>query len=167
MPRAFPEVPQEQYRPRWIGLEHYERVESVPDGMTWRPAFGPGDARFTMLCTIGDYYRLIRNRVSGEIAYYKRKHDDDAKSPAEKIDAEPTPRQQARFHTGSFAWFVDIHNRWHCVEVVRRTDNRITIRSATGWDAERVAPWPYPGELEFPTTPRFMQRLRKLKERNR
>jgi hypothetical protein len=165
MPRVFGHVPTNEYRPRWADMDKYERVEDVPPDLKWRPLQGPGDARFTALCTIGDFYRLIRDRETGAVAYYKRTLDDvPAKSPAEQIDAEPVPLKQQRYRKGVECWFIDTGDRWYLVKVADRTPNRITIASVTGFDSDRKCPWPYGELLEFPAmanNPLFM-RLRKL-----
>lgn len=169
MPRIFKDASTTQYRPRWKDLDLYERVESVPEGLKWSPMRGSGkDENVTLLRSMGDYYRLIRWRKTGEVAYFKRKDDTPAKSPSESIDAEPAPPKQQRFPKGAQAWFVDA-GRWFLVEVVERTTSpaRITIKSVTGFDADRAAPWEFGDVLEFPAndhSPLF-GRLRKLAAR--
>jgi len=167
-PRAFDDVPSYEYLPRWKDLDSFERVEDVPPDMKWSPMQGKPDARFTVLRTMGDFYRLIRDRNTGAVAYYKRKTDEPAKSPAESIDAEPAPKKQQRFPKGAQAWFVDA-GRWFLVEVVERTErpNRITVRSVTGWDADRHRAWSYGELLEFPALPNnpLFSRLKKLAAR--
>ena len=176
MPRVFADVARREYRPRWKDYDAFERVDTVPDGMKWMPTQGApqASANFTVLRTIGDYYRLIRNRATGEVAYFKRKVADAPATPAAKIDAEPEREKQVRYRKGTFCWFVDTDGRWYCCEVVDRqapntgdAAKRITIRSTTGFDAERVKAWPYGDLLEFPAkenNPLFL-RLRPLKAR--
>jgi hypothetical protein len=163
--RAFDNLPTYKYAPRWVDADKYERVEDAPPDVKWIPMQGKPEARFTVLRTIGDFYRLIRDRDTGAVSYYKRTLDDvPAKSPAEQIDAEPEPLKQQRYHKGSQCWFVDTGDRWYLVKVADRTPNRITIASVTGFDSDRKCPWPYGELLEFPAmanNPLFM-RLRKL-----
>lgn len=147
----------------------YIKVDSVPDGLTWKPGMGRGDAKNTTLMSLGNLYKLVRSRDTGAVTYYKHKSvDTDAKSPPEKIDAEPK-KKSVRFRQGTRAWFVDTGGRWFMVEIVRRADSpaRIAIKSVTGFDADRTSPWSYGEELEFPAkhnNPLFM-RLRKLSDR--
>lgn len=148
--------------------ERYEPIAVVPDGLTWKPAPPYTAKNFTVLLSLGGIYKLVRTRETGAVVYYKLK-DDTKATPAAQIDAEPQRKQQQRFHTGSQCWFVDTGSRWYLVEVVRRSDKppAISIKSVTGWDADRTAPWGYGEELEFPASqanPLF-QRLRKLKDR--
>lgn len=153
---------------RLAGQQRYERVDSVPDGLTWKPRKGRPSSAHTTLFSIGNIYKLVRVRETGDVTYYRlREAFADAKSPAEQIDAEPVPLKQQRFRAGTFAWFVDTGARWYCVEVVSRDEGRIIIRPTTGWDAERVSEWPYGNELEFPARPNnpLFMRLRKLNAR--
>lgn len=168
MPRTFADVPVSQYRARWKDLDKYERVDTVPDDLKWRPVTSPGDARFTVLCTIGDYYRLVRDRDTGAVVYYKRKDAGRAMSPKAQIDSEPKKRD-VRYRVGAHCWFVDSDARWYAVTVVAREPNRMTIRPVTGWDAERIKAWSYGNDLEFPAKSNnpLYQRLRPLKARAR
>lgn len=147
----------------------YAPVETVPDGLTWKPAPHKPPKDKTILYSMGNIYKLVRDRVTGEVAYFMREDADNTKSPASAIDAEPAKPKQVRYNTGKHCWFVDTDNRWYCCEVVERkqTPDRITIRPVTGWDAERVKEWPYSELLEFPAkdnNPLF-KRLRPLKAR--
>lgn len=182
----------------------YEQVDSVPDGLRWKPAPGPragsgsGPPRkppspderknkrrererrtpeqaTTTLFSFANTYMLVRMRATGAVTYYRLK-DMPEKSPAEKIDAEPTKKEQVRFRVGAQCWFVDTGGRWFLCEVVERTGHdratfgepgRIVIKSVTGWDADRKAPWEYGDLLEFPDKPNnpLFMRLRPLKAR--
>ena len=176
--------------PRPPSKDRYEQVASVPDNLRWKPApWGsrprvPGSRReklppnsHTVMFSLGNEYKLVRTRATGEVVYYRLK-DIEQKSPAEKIDTEPAKPEQVRYRVGCFCWFVDSDSRWYCCEVVERTGgdratagdaHRITLRPVTGWDAERVKEWPYGDLLEFPSLPAnpLFQRLRPLKARTR
>lgn len=146
----------------------YEPVASVPEGLRWKPGHGPKSARVTTLFSLGNIYKLQRDRDTGALWYYKLRDTGPEKSPAESIDAEPTAKKQIRYNVGKHCWLI-IDGRWFCCEVVGRTQEpaTITLRPTTGWDAERQTPWPHSETLEFtaqPTNPLF-QRLRPLKAR--
>jgi hypothetical protein len=144
----------------------YTPVATVPEGLTWKPFGGAVNKTHVVLLSLGNLYRLERNRETGEVAYFKHKDVDAPKSSAETIDAEPK-KKDVRFRVGSRCWFVDTGPRWYLVEIVRRADNRITIKSVAPFDADKTAPWPYPEELEFVDNPKnpLLQRLRKLNAR--
>ena len=146
----------------------YEPVDSVPEGLKWKPAGGNPAKGHTVLLSFGNIYRLVRDRTTGEVQYFKLK-DTPEKSPSEKIDAEPKKQEQIRYNTGKLCWFIDTGSRWFLCKVVERKPNRIVLRSETGWDADKQAPWPYGELLEFPckeNNPLFC-RLRPLKARYR
>ena len=89
-------------------------------------------------------------------------------TPAHIIDAEPTPPPgQVRYRVGTFCWLIDGSKRWWLCEVVGRPENRITLRSVTGKDAERCTDWPYGELLEFNAfkTSGLFSRLRPLRYR--
>jgi hypothetical protein len=147
----------------------------VPEGIRWKPIVGQKrtSAAVTLLSTPGGYYKSHRVLATGEITYYKLDESDVPATPKEKIDAEPTPAKQVRYRTGSVCWYV-AGGRWFAVEVVKRTGmdratygepSRVTIKSRTGWDADRVVEWPFGEELEFVANPRNMAFLRPLKAR--
>jgi hypothetical protein len=117
---------------------------------------------------LGNFYKLVRSRETGEVQYFKLKDTGPEISPAEKIDAEPTKKGQVRYRVGSHCWFV-LDGRWFCCEVVSRPPNRIVLRPVTGWDADRQAPWPHDGALEISDKPSnsLFQLLRPLKARVR
>lgn len=167
MGKTFKHVYSNVYRARWKDAASFVAVDSVPDGLVWAPYKGP-DTNFTVLRSIGDYYRLVRDRNTGAVVYFKRKHDDDKISPAETIDAEPQPPKQVRYRVGTQCWFV-IDTRWYLVEVVERQAHpeRITLRPVTGWDAERQTEWVFGELLQFGVTQNFrlFQHLRPLKAR--
>lgn len=175
MPRTLPRLPRAVYRDRSKYAHLYEPVASVPEGLRWKPATGSSnsDKNVTvLLSTPGSFYKLIRDRVTGEVVYFKMKDTGAEKSPADKIDTEgPTSQKQVRYRTGGFCWFVDTGSRWYCCEVVERKQDpaRIVLRPVTGWDAERQVQWSYGDLLEFPAlknNPVFC-RLRPLKARSR
>ncbi len=151
----------------------YEQVDTVPEGLTWKPGRGPQSGRTqganTTLFSLGNLYKLVRVRDTGAVTYFRLRDQGPEKSTAESIDAEPAPLKQQRFHVGALCWFIS-EGRWFQVQVVSRTQGstaRIVIRSHTGWDAERQTPWPLAGDLEFPAKPSnpIFQRLRKLSAR--
>ena len=178
MGKAFANVPTHDYRPRWKDLDKFERVENAPDDLRWSPMTGCGtaaDTRFTVLRSFGDYYRLIRDRNTGEVVYFKRKVEDAPATPKEKIDEEPKREGQVRYRVGARAWLV-VDGRWFCIEVVARTGlsrethgepQRITVKSVTGWDADKLTAWPYGDLLEFPALPsnHLFTQLRPLRDR--
>lgn len=141
----------------------YEPIESVPDGLTWKPSPGWSNTT-TTLYSIGNIYKLVRVRDTGAVTYFKLKGSDVPKSPAEKIDAEPK-KERKRLDVGSRCWFVDTGPHWYLVEIVARAPNRVTIKSVTGVDADKLAPWPHSELLEFPVHSPLFQRLRKLSAR--
>ncbi len=167
MPRVFASVPVHEYRHRWKDRDNYERVETVPDGMTWRPFFGPGDARFTVLCTIGDFYRLIRDRDTGAVVYFKMKDTGPEISPKEKIDAEPPKPKQVRFRKGTRCWFVVDTGHWFLCDVEDRLPQRIVLRPVTGWDVDRQVEWQLVAPLELSSVSHAFKRLRPLAARYR
>lgn len=155
--------------------EDYEPVASVPEGLTWKP--GPGVTTNVMLYSIGNIYKLVRDRVTGAVQYFKLKDTGPEKSPNEKIDAEPAREAQVRYRVGTMCWFIDEGSHWFLCEVVERTGKdratfgepqRITIKSVNGRDADKQVEWPY-GLLEFPAKENnpIFARLRPLKARYR
>jgi hypothetical protein len=166
-----------------MSKEDYEPVatESVPEGLKWKPSKGAHSKTQVTLFSFGNIYKLVRSLETGAAQYFKLKGSDVAKSPAEKIDAEPgtesgRKKEQVRYRVGCKAWFLDTGNRWYLIEVVARIGEnretfgepkRIIIKSATGMDADKRTPWPYGAELEFPAKPdnALFMRLRPLKAR--
>lgn len=143
----------------------YESVASVPDGLKWKPPNSRPHRDVTVMLSIpGGIYKLIRTRATGEVLYYRLK-DIPAATPKEQIDAEPEREKDQRFHTGTFCWFIDGANRWFCCEIVSRENGVIVLRPTTGWDADRLAPWPYNGDLEIKASSPLVPRIRKLKDR--
>lgn len=118
----------------------------VPAGINWRPPQKEHNhAGFTVLQSIGGYYRLERDRETGQVRYFKRKDFDEAdkKSPAESIDIEDVkPNAGVNFRAGTFCWYID-EGYWFCVEIVERTKYHAVLRPTTGWDADRVRQWPH------------------------
>ncbi len=156
------------HSPHRVKASDYEPVATVPDGLRWKPAVGWPPAGKTVLLSFGNAYRLERTLATGEVQYFKLK-DVPEKSPSEKIDAEPVKPSQVRYNTGKLCWLIDTGGRWFLCKVVERTPGRIVLRSETGWDADKQAPWTYGELLEFPavlTNPLFA-RLRPLKARYR
>lgn len=173
--------------------EDYDPVDKVPDGLSWKPAPGPspgsrrgprkepspfpwvnkarerqrrrrtGPAQ-TVLLSLGNLYKLVRDRDTGAVQYFKHKSVDAPISPAATIDAEPTRGHQVRYRQGALCWFVD-NGRWFLVKVVKREPHRITIASETGWDADRQKEWALGVLLEFPAPGALFKRLRPLKDR--
>lgn len=172
-------IPMPDYKPprRSKHGERYEPVDKVPDGLKWKPQGGPGGKNVTvLLSTPGSFYKLIRDRNTGDVVYFKLKDFGPAVSPAEKIDAEPKRKGQVRYRKGATCWFVDAGSLWYLVEVVDRIGDdratfgephRIVIKSVTGFDAERRTAWAYGDLLEFPAKPdnQMFMRLRPLKDR--
>lgn len=150
----------------------YEPVpaESVPADLRWKPApWGGRPTKYlTTMFSLGNIYKLVRVRATGEVSYFKLR-DDRPATPAEKIDAEPARRQQIRYRTGARCWFVDTGDRWFLCVVVERKQNpgRITITPVTGIDADKRSYWEHGEALEFPATRdnRLFQRLRPLRDR--
>lgn len=163
MPRTLPNVSSNTYRARWKDLDQYDRVDTVPDDLKWRPVQGSGPRRYTVLCTIGDFYRLVRDRDTGEVAYFKRKDADQPKSPAEKIDEEPKAKQ-VRYRVGAHCWYVD-NGKWFLMSVVERDGAKMTLKSVTGWDADRTKEWPVDVLFHLKAGGTLFRRLRPLKAR--
>jgi hypothetical protein len=173
--------------------EDYEPVDTVPEGLKWKPIPGgrggpplkePSESpavnrrrerrrrpvepeTTTLTSTPGSFYRLVRVRATGEVSYFKLKQDVAQMTPKDKIDAEPKKAAQIRFRKGALCWFVDTGARWYLCKVEDRTDLRIVLKSETGWDADKRSPWDYGELLEFPANPTnpLFQRLRPLKAR--
>lgn len=154
--------------------EDWIPLDAEPD-VRWRPAkhIKKTNPNTVMVSTPGGFYKLVRQRDTGEVKYFKHKSVDelppDRKSPAELIDAEPKKKGQVRYRVGALCWFVDSDAKWYLCKVLARqgSPSRITIKPETGWDAERKMPWPYADPIQFPayaTSPMFM-RLRPLKAR--
>lgn len=151
--RVFPHVSTHRYPLDWTEREKFQKVpaSALPAGVKWKPPKGRQDGRFTTLTSIGDLYRLLRDRETGDVVYYKRIDSHaDLVTPAEVLDAEPKPRKLGLVRVGGVAWFIDDAGFWYCVDVVARAPGKsVTIRSRTGWDADRVRAWPYPELLEI------------------
>lgn len=128
----------------------YERVDSIPDGCAWKPGAGPQPKECTVLYSLGNIYKIVRFKATGEVHYFKLKDTGPEKSPADQIDAEPKRPQQIRFRKGTQCWFVDAAARWYLCSVLERDAKRIVLKPETGMDAERATPWPYPDTLEIP-----------------
>lgn len=152
-------------RPR---KDDYEPIapEDLPEGLTWKPAPWASSGT-TVMFSLGNTYKLVRVRATGEISYYRLKGSDVPATPKEKIDAEPAPRQQIRYRTGAHCWFIDTGSRWFlCTVVERKKDpDRITIAPVSGIDADRRSHWEHGEALEFPTGSRLFKRLRPLRDR--
>lgn len=155
--------------------EHYEPIDyaAIPVGVKWKPSVGnQREARRTYFSTPGNFYKLIRQLDTGDVAYFKLKDFGAEKSPAEKeadrrrIDAEPERPKQVRYGVGKHCWLI-VNARWFCCEVTARTQNpnTITLRPTTGWDAERKTPWPHEGDLTFSSVSTLFKHLRPLKAR--
>lgn len=170
MPRTFASVPTHVYRERSVHRDEYRSVTEaeVPQGIKWNPPKGgaPADHRFTVLYSFGKFYKLVRDRQTGEVVYFQRKDMPAGATPKEKIDAEPPKPKQVRYREGTNAWWVD-NGRWFLIKVVKRTQNpdTIIISSVTGWDADKQKEWPLGLELEFPANGQLFKRLRPLKAR--
>jgi hypothetical protein len=166
-PRAFVDVAANAYGPRWADLDQYDVVREVPQDLKWAPIPGPSK-RTTTLRSIGDLYRLIRWRDTGEVVYYKRRVEHPPQNPPDVIDAEPERTKGVVFRRGCTCWYVDVRG-WFLVRVVARSQHpaRITIQPVTGIDADRRCPWPYGEFVEFPAYPGnpLFRRLRRLAER--
>ncbi len=131
--------------------------EDIPEGIKWKPQGNNLlSGKMTMLSMFGAEFKLVRDLATGAIQYF-RSQNETKKSPAESIDAEPAKTGQARYRVGTQAWFIDA-DKWYLIEVVSRVGQdrptygepkRIVIKSATGWDAEHKAEWPFGEELEF------------------
>ncbi len=145
-------------------LDQYEQVDSVPEGLKWKPSRGTSK-RVVTLYSLGNVYKLQRVLATGEVSYVKLKDADDKMSPKEQIDTEPEEKKDQRFREGSHCWFVSDAGRWFCCLVEARTGHSIVLRPTTGWDAERLAPWPFGETLEIPSKSQAFKRLRKLKDR--
>lgn len=156
-------------------FEDYEPVESIPEGVKWRPQPGqPSKTHTKMISTPGAFFRLERNRDTGEVRYFRLKDMGKERTPKDKIDAEPTRGHQVRYRVGTRCWFVEA-NRWFLVEVVDRlggapgtgTEKRIVIKPVDPLDADKQTAWPYSDLLEFPAyaNNQLFQRLRPLKDR--
>ncbi len=164
-PRTLPRVSTNVYRDRSKRKDLYEQIPSPPDGVKWKPGRGPANKIVTvMYSTPGEYYKLIRDRNTGDVVYYKLKDAAAAATPKEQIDAEPERKKQVRYRENAVCWWVD-NGRWFLVKVVKREPKRITITSVTGWDADRQKEWPEGLELEFPAPGQLFKRLRPLKDR--
>jgi hypothetical protein len=144
----------------------YEQVDTVPADMRWKPApFGGRAANnLTVMYTIGNFYKLVRVRATGEVTYYRLKDQPEAATPKEKIDAEPAKAKQVRYKVGANAWFV-IDGRWFLIRVVKREPGVIVIAPVNALDADRQASWPHPPELEFSPKSNTFSHLRPLKAR--
>lgn len=151
-------------------------VSLVPES-TWKPVAGRPSSTHTVLYSIGNYYKLVRDQATGVVTYFKLRDTGPEKSPATKLDEEPQKKGQVRYRVGSLAWFVDA-GRWFIVVVAARIGEdratfgepkRIVIRPTTGRDATGQVEWPYGSELEFPSNPNnpLFLRLRPLKARVR
>lgn len=145
---------------------NYEQVDTVPDGIRWKPARGaPKHNTVVLVSMFGGLYKLIRDTSTGAVTYYKLKGEPPPATPKEQIDAEPERPKQQRFHTGTFCWFVSDIGAWFCCEVVSRENNSITLRPTTGWDADKKVPWPFDGDLTIHVGSQSFKRIRKLKDR--
>jgi hypothetical protein len=166
MPRVLKRLKRCVYRPKWT-LGEYDVItfDDLPAGLTWVPIKGNTcEVNVSVLRSLGDYYRLIRDRENGEIVYFKRRHTDDKVTPAEAIDAEPKPRSNVRYRVGSQCWLI-VNTRWYLVEVTERWTGHMVIRTSTGRDAEGVSPWPYDDVLEFKMSSGLRRFLRPLNAR--
>lgn len=166
MPRTLPRVSARVYRDRSKRKDLYEQIPSPPDGVKWKPGRGPADKIVTvMYSTPGEYYKLIRDRNTGDVVYYKLKDAAAAATPKEQTDAEPERKKQQRFRVGAQCWYVTTEGRWFLCLVQSRRPAHITLCPVTGWDAERQVKWTLPGFLEIRTGNPAFQRIRKLKDR--
>lgn len=158
-------------------LDEYEPVAEVPEGIKWRPAGGhPSKTHTRLFSTPGGFFRLERDRATGEVRYWRKKDMGPSATPKEKLDAEPTRGYQVRYKVGAHCWFVE-DNRWFLVEVVDRlgetpgtgTEKRIVLKPVNELDADKERAWPYGELLEFPAYPNnpLFLRLRPLKDRYR
>lgn len=151
----------------------YERIDTTIDA-NWKRARNKS-ARFEIVfSTPGALYMRIRMLETGETTYYKLKDTGPEATPKDKIDAEPERPGQQRFRKGAHCWYVDDAGRWYLCEVVDRTGcNRetfgeaksIVLKSLTGQDSERLAPWPFGDEVSISTKSQAFQRVRKLTDR--
>lgn len=150
-----------------LRTEGYERVDSVPDGLTWKPApEGSHNVLYVVLASLGNIYKLARHKETGVVTYYKLKDTGPEMRPKSAIDAEPAKPKRTRIESGSKAWFVDDGARWYLVEVeIRNMGGIYTLRSATGWDAERRAEWPFGEVFEFGHNSPLRERLKPLRAR--
>lgn len=153
----------------------YEPVASVPDDLKWRGVSGrPSLTHTTLVSVPGALFKLIRDRSTGAVQYFRLKDMGPEMTPKEKLDAEPERKEQVRYRVGTQCWFID-EGRWYLCEVVDRTgyapgtgtEKRIVIKSVTGFDADRQKAWAFGELLEFPALEnnRLFQRLRPLKDR--
>lgn len=147
----------------------YEPIDGVPEGLRWKPIVGCPNHAFTVMLSIpGNRYKLVRDRSTGAVAYFKLKDEGPPMSPPEVIDAEPEPEKQVRYHVGKLAWLVE-YGRWFLVKIVERKPRRIVIAPESTHDADRLTEWPHGDLLEFPARPSnpLFARLRPLKARYR
>jgi hypothetical protein len=151
--------------------ERYEActLADIPVGVRWKPAPGQRpDCPWRTFFTIGNVYKLIRILDTGAVTYFKLK-ENDAVTPADKIDAEVVPkRERLRLSIGAHVWFVDTDDRWYELEVVEKNGSngrRTTFKPVTGWNDKRDLEWPYGELLEFPTASALYQRLRSINTR--
>lgn len=154
----------------------YEPIDTVPADLKWKPAHGrPSRTHTKLVSTPGSCFRLERDLKTGQVRYFRLKNLGPEMSPKDKIDAEPEREEQIRYRVGAHCWYIE-EGRWFLVEVVDRlgyapgtgTEKRLVMKSVTGFDADRVAPWPF-GELyEIPADQRYQafQRLRPLRDRH-
>lgn len=143
-------------------------LADVRPGVTWTKTTGPSKYRAVYHSRYGADFKLVRNNVTGAVAYYKRIEPPPPISPAEVIDAEPQ-KQRARYSEGTQCWLI-ISGTWFLVQVVARTKFRMTIKTVTGKDAERQVDWAFGALLDFPINRgkpslRIYERLRPLSAR--
>lgn len=143
--------------------EDYESVESVPDGLTWKPLRNEGGKTRTVLFSLGNYYKLIRDRSTGAVQYFKLKDTGPAMSDKAKIDSEPKSAQH-RLRVGSRCWYVD-NGKWFLMTVVARDDKSLTLQTVTGWDADRTKEWRTDILFQIQAHGELRKRLRPLKDR--
>ena len=144
----------------------YEPVDAAPEGLTWKPALGSArNLKFVVMFSVGNIYKLRRSRETGEVQYFRLRGAITEKSPAEKIDFEPEQKHHGPFRVGSLCWFIDDGGHWFLVLIAVRDGWHICLHSETGWDADRVCPWPFDGDVEILATSPTYKRLRQLRDR--
>lgn len=164
--RDLPQIPRGEFCER---SKIYERIGkiSLPKTIAWEPwRVAVGKRVSIAYSTPAKQYKMARDNYTGDVVYYRRKGDYDAKVNKDAVDTEPQP-PRAQYRVGGFGWFIGFNQLWYLVTVVSRERNKMTIRPVGKLDADKIDGWPYEPTLTF-TAKRnnvYYTRLRPLKAR--